>query len=151
MVINRNRKSFGSCWKSSKSCSDDWHFWSAFRHFGIHYVESFRMSKPSWMMDPTLSHEMPNCSAIDLAEIWHLISWIWSIISRVVTLLGHPGRGASQVEKSPRLNWATQFLTVAYDDACSHNVSFRMAWISFGTLPCRKKNLMTARVSMLLK
>ena len=26
-----------------------------------------------------------------------------------------------------------------------------MAWISFGALPCRKKNLMTARVSMLLK
>jgi len=26
-----------------------------------------------------------------------------------------------------------------------------MAWISFGALPCRKKNLMTARVSMSLK
>jgi len=31
------------------------------------------------------------------------------------------------------------------------NVSVRMAWISFGALPCKKKNLMTARVSMLLK
>jgi len=31
------------------------------------------------------------------------------------------------------------------------NVSVRMAWISFGALPCRKKKLMTARVSMLLK
>jgi len=31
------------------------------------------------------------------------------------------------------------------------NVSVRMAWISFGALPCRKRNLMTARVSMLLK
>ena len=31
------------------------------------------------------------------------------------------------------------------------NVSVRMAWISFGALLCRKKNLMTARVSMLLK
>ena len=31
------------------------------------------------------------------------------------------------------------------------NVSVRMAWISLGALPCRKKNLMTARVSMLLK
>ena len=29
------------------------------------------------------------------------------------------------------------------------SVSVRMAWISFSTLPCRKKNLMTARVSML--
>jgi len=32
------------------------------------------------------------------------------------------------------------------------HVSVRMTWISFGALPCRKKkNLMTARVSMLLK
>ena len=32
------------------------------------------------------------------------------------------------------------------------NVYVRMAWISFGALPCRKKkNLMTARVSMSLK
>jgi len=31
------------------------------------------------------------------------------------------------------------------------NVSVRMAWISFGTLPYRKKTLMTAFGSMLLK
>jgi len=31
------------------------------------------------------------------------------------------------------------------------NVFVRMAWISFGALPCRNKNLLTARVSMLLK
>ena len=32
------------------------------------------------------------------------------------------------------------------------NISVRMAWISFGTLPCKKKkNLMTAHVSVLLK
>ena len=98
-------------------------------------------------------------------------SWIWSIISGVVTVLGWPGRGASQVEKSPRLTlmlltwriwwalnnasrwqmgfnlafkglkWATQFLTMAYDGACSPNVSVRMAWISFGALPCRKEKL----------
>jgi len=30
------------------------------------------------------------------------------------------------------------------------NVSVRMAWISFGALPCRKKKTLTARVSMLL-
>jgi len=46
---------------------------------------------------------------------------------RVVTILGSPGQGASQVEKSPRLNWATQFLTVTYDGARSPNVSVRMA------------------------
>ena len=54
----------------------------------------------------------------------------------MVTVLCRPG-GASHVEKSPRLNWTTQFLTVAYDCACSPNVSFRMAWISFGALPFR--------------
>jgi len=147
MVTNRDRKSFGSHWKNSKSCSDDWHcwhFWSAFRHFGTHFTESFLMSNSSWMMDPTRSHEMPSCSAIDLAKIQlssKFSSWIWSIISGVVTVLGHPGRGAWQVEKSPRLNWATQFLTVAYIGACSPNISVRMVWISFSTLPCRKEKL----------
>ena len=77
------------------------------------------------MMDPSRSREMPSCSAIGLAEIRRsskIISWIWSIISGVVTVLGRPGRSASQVEKSPRLNWVTQFLTVVYDGACSPNV-----------------------------
>ena len=136
-------------------------FWSAFRHFGIHFAESFRMSKSSWMMDPARLHEMPSYSAIDLAEIRRsskISSWIWSIISGVVIVLGCPGQGASQVEKSPRLNWATQFLTVAYYDACSPNVFVRMAWLSFRALPCGiggwggvRENLMTVRVSMLLK
>jgi len=30
-------------------------------------------------------------------------------------------------------------LKVAYDGAYSPNVSIRMAWISFGALPCRKR------------
>jgi len=145
MVTNHDKKLFGSRRKSSKSCSDNWHrwhFWNAFRRFGTHFAESFRIFKSSWMMDPTRSREMPSCSAIDLAEIRRsskISPWIWSIISRVVTVLGRPGRGASQVEKSPRLNCATQFLTVAYDDACSPNISVRTAWISFRVLPCRKK------------
>ena len=46
-----------------------------------------------------------------------------SVNSGVVTVLCRPGRGVSQVEKSPRLNWTTQFLTVAYDGACSSNIS----------------------------
>ena len=146
MVINRDRKSFGSRRKNSKSCSHEWHLWrlwSAFRHFGTHFAESFRMSKSSWMMDPTLSCEMPSCSVIDLAEIRRsskISSWIWSIISWMVTVLSRPGRGATQVEKSPCLNCATQFLTVAYDGACSPNVSLRITWISFSALSCKKKN-----------
>ena len=31
------------------------------------------------------------------------------------------------------------------------NVSVRMAWISFGALPCRKRNLLTTRILILLK
>jgi len=145
MVTNCGRKSFGSHWKKIHKLLSDWHrwsFWSAFRHFGTHFAESFLMSKSSWMVDPTRSHEMPSCSAIDSAEIRRsskIISWIWSIISGVVTVLGRPGRGASQVEKSPRLNWVTQFLTATYGGVCSLNVSIRMTWISFGALPCRGK------------
>ena len=59
------------------------------------------------------SCEMPSFSTIDLAKIqWSskISSWIWSIIFGVVTVLGFPGQGTSQVKKSPRLNWATQFL-----------------------------------------
>jgi hypothetical protein len=44
----------------------------------------------------------------------------------VVTVLGRPGRGASQVEKSPCLNSATHFLTVAYGGTCSPNFYVRM-------------------------
>jgi len=113
-------------------------------HFGTHFTESFRMSKSSCMTDPTRSCEMSSCSGIDLAEIWRsskISSWIWPIISGVVTVLGRPGRGASQVEKSPRLNWTTNFLTVVYDGACCPKVSVRIVWISFGALPCRKKKL----------
>jgi len=145
MVTNCDGKSFGSRRKNSKSWSDDWHRWRfcyAYRHFGIHFGESFRMSKSSWMMNPARSREMPSCSAIDLAEIRRsskISSPIWSIISGVVTVLGRSGRGASQVEKSPRLNWATQFLTVAHDDAYSPNVPIRMAWISSGALLAEKK------------
>ena len=102
--IAPDRKLFGSRRpKISKSCSDDWHswrFWSALRNFETHLAESFRMSKSSWMMDPTRSRELPSCSAVDLAEIRRsskITLWIWSIISGVVTVLGRPGRGASKI------------------------------------------------------
>jgi hypothetical protein len=38
------------------------------------------------------------------------------------------------VEKSPRLNWATQFLTVAYDGACF--VGFLTERREFPLAPC---------------
>jgi len=89
-------------------------------------------------MDPTRLREMRSCWAFDLAEIPRsskISSRIWSIITGMVTVLDRPGRGHLQVEKS-RLNWATKFLMVAYDGAYSPNVSDRMAWMSFGSLPC---------------
>ena len=107
------------------------------RNFGTHMAENFPMSKCSWMMGPTRWREMPSCSAVDLAKIRRsskISSWIWSIISGVVTVLGHPGRGASQVEKSSCLNWATQFLW------CHTMVHvpqmFLSAWREFPLVPC---------------
>jgi len=87
---------------------------------------------------------MSGCSVMDLDEIRRsskISSWIWSIISGLVTVLSRPGRGAKHVEKSTRLNWATRFLTVAYDGACSPNGSVKMARIFFSVLPCREKRL----------
>ena len=145
MFTNRDRKSYESRRKNAKSCSDYWHrwrFWSAFRHFGTCFAWSLRMSKSTWMVVPTRSREMLSCSAMDLAEVRlssKISSWILSIISGVVTVLCRPWWGALQMEKSPRLNWTTQYLTVAYDDACSPTISVRMAWISFDALPYRKK------------
>jgi hypothetical protein len=59
----------------------------------------------------------------------------------VVTVLGLPGRGALQVEKPPRLNWTSHFLTVAYNSEYSSNVSDRMACTSFAPCPAKKKIL----------
>ena len=56
------------------------------------------------------------------------------------------------MEKSPRLNGTTQFLTVAYDGACSPNVSFSDGVNFLGRLALQGgKNLLISRVSMLLK
>ena len=120
MVTNRDGKSFQSHLEISKICSDYWNrwrFWLAFRHFGTHFAESFRMSKYSWMMDPSLSREMPSFSATELDEIRRsskISLWIWSIIYGLVIVPRRPVRGTSRVEKLPRLTWATYFLTVEY-------------------------------------
>ena len=157
MFTNRDRKSFASRWKNPKLPRRLAPLTSLIRvrHFGTHFAESFRMSKSfhEWWTQPAHVRCLLS-SAIDLAEMRpssKVRSWILSIISGVVTVLGRWGRGASQVEKSPRLNWATQFLMVACNGACFPNVSVRITWISFGA-PCRgKKNLMIVYVSMLLK
>jgi hypothetical protein len=51
------------------------------------------------------------------------------------------------VEKSPRLNWATQFLTVAYDGA--FNI-FLTEWREFPSAPCLagKKKLDSSRLDV---
>ena len=48
--------------------------------------------------------------------------------------MGRPGRGASQVEKSPRLNWATLSLTVTYYGPVP--LMFLSEWHEFPTAPC---------------
>ena len=62
-----------------------------------------------------------------------MIMIIIMIFSGVFTVLGRPGRGASRVEKSPRLNWATQFLT-AYNGA--RPLIFMSEWHEFPSVPC---------------
>jgi len=105
-------------------------------------------------MDPTRSREMPSCSDIDLAEIWRsskISSWNWSIISGVVTVLGRPGRGVSQVEKHHAYSGPPNFWrchTIVHVP-----LMFLSEWREFPSAPCLagKKNLRTARVAMLLK
>ena len=147
MVTNRDRKLFGSSQRTSIVAQKT--FSPSLTHFETHFVESFNMSKSSWKIDQTRSRKIHSCSANDLPEIqgsFKISSRIWSLISSVVTVLGHP----TQVENARLLKWATQFLTVAYNGACSPNFSVRMPCISFGALPCRKE-LMTLRVWILLK
>ena len=106
------------------------------------------------MRDQTRSREIPSCSTIDLAEIRRsskISSWIWSIISGVVTVLVRPGRGASQVEKSPRLNWAISYRR--WHTLVHVPFMFLSEWRKFPSALCLvgKKTMKTARVSVLLK
>ena len=99
-------------------------------HEELPHVQTFMNDGPNpltWDAQ-LLSHRFSQNPAVFQDELVNLI-----INLQVVPVLSHPGEGSSQVQKSPRLNWATQFLMVA----CSPNVSVRMAWISFGNLPCR--------------
>ena len=112
------------------------------------------MSKSSWMMDPTLSRYMPSCSAIDLAEIRRsskISSWIWSIISGVSLFW------VVQDEACDR--WKNHHVQTVPPSSCLWHtlvhvpLMFLSEWREFPSTPClaEKKNLMTARVSMLLK
>ena len=97
--------------------------------------------------DPTRSCEMSSCSAIDLAEIRpssKISSWIWSISSEVVTVLGRPGRGASQVEISPRLTGSPSFRR--WHTMVHVSLMFVSEWREFPSQPClaRKKWLQLA-------
>jgi hypothetical protein len=135
MVTNRNRKSFKSCRKISKSCADGWQRWLYDPRSGISGPSSLRASTcpnlHGWCTQP--SHV--RCPVAQLLISRNpAVSWISSIISGVVTVLGRPGQGASQVEKSPRLNWTTQFLMVAYDGACFPILLSE--WREFPSTPC---------------
>ena len=55
-------------------------------------------------------------------------------LSGVVTDLGRPGRGALQLEKSPGLKWATQFLTG--HTMVRVRLMFLSEWREFSSVPC---------------
>jgi len=92
------------------------------------YETKFLVPKYSCLQNPWLGvyrHQIPVLSVLD---------WIcWTPPNKI------PGyaTGADKFLARPRGKQA--------------NVSVRMAWISFGALPCKKNNLITARVSMLSK
>ena len=69
MITNRDKKSFGLHIAEKIPEIADTIGTVDVQEFWDHFEESFRMSKSSWMMDPTRSCEMPSCSAIDLVEI----------------------------------------------------------------------------------
>ena len=71
MVTNRDRKSFGSRKKKSKFAQATGTVVVFVPFLGISVpttVETFRMAKSSWVMDPTRSREMPSFSAIAFAK-----------------------------------------------------------------------------------
>jgi len=92
----------------------------------------------------------------------HSLSWVLKIVT-APSGTGHHTCTATSTERgqfptlatsytSERLMYRSADKSLALPGRQQANVSVRMAWISFGALPCRKKkNLMTARVSMLLK
>ena len=134
MVTNRDRKSFGSSRNNSKRYSDEWHRWRFLIRVQV-FRDPLRGELPHvqiFMNDGsnplTWDAQLLSYWVTEIRRSFKINSWIWSVTSGVVTVLD-PGRDASHVEKSPRLNWATQFLTVAYDGACSPNVSV-------SALPC---------------
>ena len=107
-------------------------------------------------MDPTRSREMPSCSAIDLAEIHSAVVEDY-LVNLINNLRGGYCFGSSRTRRitggkittfklgHPVLDGGVPWCMFPY-------VSVRIELISFGALPCRgKKNLMTARVSTLLK
>ena len=69
-----------------------------------------------------LPHLIPLKTFQYISTYPRIILGIWNNLS----ITSRPGRGAKQVEKSQRLNWATQILTVAYDCACPPDVSVTM-------------------------
>jgi hypothetical protein len=144
MVHNRDRKSFGSRRKITDfaqtndavdvfgprsgisrttsrralKCLNIHHWWNQVPHLRCPVPQSMSLPK-SGTLSPKIS------------------SRILSIISGMFTIFGRPGRGITQVEISPPLKLASQFLTVAYYAVRSPNVSVRMSWNSLGAMPCR--------------
>jgi len=110
--------------KNSKRCSDNWHrwsFWTTFVHFGTH-----------------------------LAEIWNPLILQDYLVNFINNIRRGHSFGSSTTRRITGGN-ITTYILGGIRCWCSPNVPVRMACISFRALPWRKKNLMTARVRMLLK
>jgi hypothetical protein len=112
-LLSDSPSSWGQLFQELCTCKTCLHFWR------ITPTECRFSYKNGFSQLPTYIFlgALPNC------EKWLLASSCLSVHHHGTTWL-----------PLPPLNWATQFLTVAYDGACSPNVSVRMAWIFFSTV-----------------
>ena len=142
--------------KISKSCSGEWHRWIFFISLQT-FRDRLRGELPLFQI---FMNDGPNPLTWDAqllsywinrnSAVFKISSWIWSIISEMVSVLDRLGRKTSQVENSPRLPRPPSFYG-GIRRCMFPRVSVRMAWISFDALPYGKKYFITARVSLLLK
>jgi len=84
------------------------------------------------------------------SNMTRIIESVWCLKS---CFCAQPTQIRNEMPDFRLLPWSTRgtYKSLARPSRKQANVSVRMAWFSFGALPCRKRNLKTARVSILLK
>ena len=135
------------------------------------------LRKAEWNFFQVAAAVKLNCSL--LSSLWRCFTevigasrfetWTWTfqVLKDEITLFWNVGRDRPLTWRHIHLNYVRQ-VYYSYQEMHKHmyrgadnslaqpgrkqaNVSVRMAWISFGALPCSENCLITVRVSTLLK